>query len=98
MGFMSPDLPDVDRHSWQNLPRATRLQIVTRHWVDNGFGTPYAVYLLYLLKIAVYIAAQQYVMLSSRLVASISHAGYSVTIASSSPFPLAAGRKTLEAT
>ncbi|OSC40867.1 DUF3556 domain-containing protein [Mycobacterium decipiens] len=57
MGFMSPELPDVDHDTWPGLPRATRLQVVTRHWVEHGFGTPYAVYLLYLFKIAVYVAA-----------------------------------------
>ncbi|CAM2902598.1 hypothetical protein BST27_11120 [Mycobacterium intermedium] len=56
MGFMSPELPDVDRDSWPTLPRAERLKIVTRHWAEHGFGTPYAVYLLYLLKIALYVA------------------------------------------
>jgi hypothetical protein len=30
---------------------------VTRHWAEHGFGTPYAVYLLYLIKIALYVAA-----------------------------------------
>ncbi|MDC8992710.1 DUF3556 domain-containing protein [Mycobacterium marinum] len=57
MGFMSPDLPDVDHETWHTLPRATRLQVVTRHWAEHGFGTPYAVYLLYLLKIGIYVAA-----------------------------------------
>jgi hypothetical protein len=54
---MSPELPDVDPATWRATPRATRLQIVTRHWAEHGFGTPYAVYLLYLLKIALYVAA-----------------------------------------
>jgi len=57
MGFMSPELPDVDPDTWHAQPRATRLQIVTRHWAEHGFGTPYAVYLLYLFKIALYVAA-----------------------------------------
>jgi Transmembrane protein of unknown function (DUF3556) len=57
MGFMSPELPDADPDTWQTLSRATRLQIATRHWAEHGFGTPYAVYLLYLLKIGVYVAA-----------------------------------------
>ena len=56
MGFMSPDLPDVDPDTWLTLPRATRLQVVTRHWVEHGFGTPYGAYLLYLIKIGLYIA------------------------------------------
>jgi hypothetical protein len=56
MGFMSPELPDVDHDTWLTLPRAARLQIVTRHWVEHGFGTPYGAYLLYLVKIVLYIA------------------------------------------
>ncbi|OIN77942.1 DUF3556 domain-containing protein [Mycobacterium malmoense] len=56
MGFMSPELPDVDRDTWRTLPRAARLQVATRHWAEHGFGTPYAVYLLYLIKIALYVA------------------------------------------
>jgi hypothetical protein len=57
MGFITPELPDVDHDTWPTLPRAERLQVVTRHWAEHGFGTPYAIYLLYALKVAVYIAA-----------------------------------------
>jgi hypothetical protein len=57
MGFMKPDLPDVDHDTFLTLPRWQRLQTMTRHWVENGFGTPYAVYLLYVVKIAVYVAS-----------------------------------------
>ncbi|OBG30854.1 hypothetical protein A5672_01615 [Mycobacterium alsense] len=57
MGFMSPELPDADPDTWQAQSRATRLRIVTRHWAEHGFGTPYAVYLLYALKIGLYVAA-----------------------------------------
>lgn len=55
MGFMSPELPDVDYEAWATLPRATRLQVVNRHWVEHGFGTPYAAYVLYLVKMALYV-------------------------------------------
>lgn len=55
MGFITPELPNVDHDIWHRLPRATRLQVVTRHWVEHGFGTPYAIYLLYVLKIALYV-------------------------------------------
>jgi len=56
MGFIAPDLPDVNLETWRTLPRATRLQIVTRHWAEHGFGTPSAVNLLYVIKIAAYAA------------------------------------------
>jgi len=62
MGFMSPELPDVDHDTWAGLPRAERLQVLSRHWVEHGFGTPYAVYLLYVLKCAFYCVGAAYVI------------------------------------
>lgn len=57
MGFITPELPDVEKDTWPTLPWETRVQVCSRDWAEHGFGTPYAVYLLYLVKIAVYIAA-----------------------------------------
>src|ERR1700721_426999 len=56
MGFITPDLPDVDHETWDTLPAADRMQVVTRHWVEHGFGTPSAIYLLYVFKMAAYAA------------------------------------------
>jgi hypothetical protein len=57
MGFIAPELPDVGKDTWPTLPWGTRVQVCSRDWAEHGFGTPYAIYLLYLFKIAVYIAA-----------------------------------------
>ncbi|WP_310786008.1 DUF3556 domain-containing protein [Mycobacterium sp. Z3061] len=73
MGFISPDLPDVDHDTWLTLPRATRLQVVTRHWAENGFGTPYAVYLLYLIKIGLYVAAPAAIIALTPGLGGLSH-------------------------
>lgn len=75
MGFMSPELPDVDPHTWPTLPRAARLQVVTRHWAKHGFGTPYAVYLLYLLKIGLYVAAPAAIISLTPGLGGLSHIG-----------------------
>ncbi|MGB3486340.1 MAG: DUF3556 domain-containing protein [Mycobacterium sp.] len=56
MSFIKPNIPDVDTASWPSIPRWQRIQVMTRHWTENGFGTPYAVYLLYVVKIAAYLA------------------------------------------
>ncbi|HEY1841027.1 MAG TPA: DUF3556 domain-containing protein [Mycobacterium sp.] len=56
MGFITPDLPDVDPDTWHTLSAADRMQVVTRHWVEHGFGTPSAIYLLYVFKMAGYAA------------------------------------------
>jgi hypothetical protein len=55
MGIVSPNLPDLDVDAWRTLPRAERTKALQQHWTLNGFGTPYAIYLLYLLKIGLYI-------------------------------------------
>ncbi|MDR0345247.1 MAG: DUF3556 domain-containing protein [Nocardiopsaceae bacterium] len=54
---MQPDLPDLDYPSWRAQTRSQRVRTMVVHWADKGFGTPDAVYLLYILKIAGYIAA-----------------------------------------
>ncbi|MEB3068508.1 DUF3556 domain-containing protein [[Mycobacterium] vasticus] len=56
MGFIKPSVPDVDPETWRAAGWATRIQIVSRHWAEQGFGTPSGVYLIYLLKIAAYVA------------------------------------------
>ena len=55
MGIISPNLPDLDVDEWRALPRAERTKAMQQHWTQNGFGTPYAIYLLYLTKIGLYI-------------------------------------------
>lgn len=56
MGFIRPELPDVDVSTWQHEPRAEKLKTLSRHWVEHGFGSPTAVYLLYIAKAAFYVA------------------------------------------
>ena len=57
MSFTKPNLPPAaDPATWRLLPRQQRIQIMTRHWVENGFGTPSGVYVLYVVKIAAYLA------------------------------------------
>lgn len=55
MGFMKPELPDVDVATWQHEPRDEKLRTLTRHWVEYGFGSPQAVYLLYIVKALLYV-------------------------------------------
>lgn len=55
MGLISPTLPDVDIDEWRALPRAERTKVLVRHWAIFGFGTPKAIYLLYAVKIGMYI-------------------------------------------
>jgi hypothetical protein len=55
MGLIAPTLPDIDVDEWRARPRAERTQVLQKHWATRGFGTPYAVYLLYVVKIGLYV-------------------------------------------
>lgn len=55
MGFVRPSLPEVDVATWADLPLHDRIRAMVVDWAQSGFGTPDAVYLLYLLKIGLYV-------------------------------------------
>jgi hypothetical protein len=57
MGFVKPNLPDLDYDEWRARPRAERVRAMVVDWASAGFGTPDAVYLVYALKIVFYVAA-----------------------------------------
>ncbi|ULP45744.1 DUF3556 domain-containing protein [Mycolicibacter virginiensis] len=56
MGFIKPTVPDVDPETWRATPWPKRIQVCSRHWAEQGFGTPSGVYLIYLVKVAAYVA------------------------------------------
>jgi hypothetical protein len=56
VGFVKPRLPELDYQQWRTQPRMARTKPIVQHWGTVGFGTPDGVYLLYLAKIAGYVA------------------------------------------
>jgi Transmembrane protein of unknown function (DUF3556) len=55
MGFLQPSPPPFDLEEWKQRPFLTRLKANAQDWAVNGFGTPGAVYLLYIVKLAIYL-------------------------------------------
>ncbi|GAA1899388.1 hypothetical protein GCM10009736_79790 [Actinomadura bangladeshensis] len=55
MGFLQPDFPQFDRAEWQGGTRIERMRPLIRHLCEVGFGTPDVVYLLYTVKIGLYV-------------------------------------------
>jgi hypothetical protein len=55
MGFITPNLPTQDIAEWWTRPRAQRIRSLVLHWVENGYGTPVAVYFFYVVKIIGYV-------------------------------------------
>jgi hypothetical protein len=54
MGFFSPAEPPFEYKEWRRRPHLERIKACAQDWALNGFGTPYFVYLLYLVKLVLY--------------------------------------------
>src|ERR1700757_5293024 len=55
MGFLKPELPQVDMAEWSKGTRSEKIRPMARHWAEVGFGTPVALHLFYVVKICLYI-------------------------------------------
>jgi hypothetical protein len=55
MGFLKPDLPQIDMAEWSKGTRSEKIRPMARHWAEVGFGTPVALHLFYVVKIGLYI-------------------------------------------
>jgi hypothetical protein len=55
MGFLKPDLPQIDLAEWSKGTRSEKIRPMAMHWAEVGFGTPVALHLFYVVKIGLYI-------------------------------------------
>src|ERR1700761_4068804 len=55
MGFLKPQLPEIDIAEWSKGTRSEKIRPMARHWAEVGFGTPVIMHLFYVVKILVYI-------------------------------------------
>jgi Transmembrane protein of unknown function (DUF3556) len=51
MGFTTGDFPPVDPDMFLEKPFFDRIPILSRHWVEYGFGTPKMVHTIYIVKL-----------------------------------------------
>jgi len=54
VGFITPTPPPVDVAEWKSKPHLSRIKPLAQDWAINGFGTPTAIYLIYVLKLIVF--------------------------------------------
>jgi Transmembrane protein of unknown function (DUF3556) len=57
MGFVTPAPPPFDVDEWKTKPYLERLRMNCQDWAVNGFGSPGLVFLLYAVKLAIYLVA-----------------------------------------
>jgi Transmembrane protein of unknown function (DUF3556) len=54
MGLLDPAPPPFEVAEWRRLPHLQRIRPLAQDWALNGFGTPVAVYFLYVFKVLAY--------------------------------------------
>src|SRR5262245_11710217 len=54
MGLLDPTPPPFEIAEWQRRPHLERIKACAQDWALNGFGTPVAVYFLYVVKLILY--------------------------------------------
>ncbi|HEX6782735.1 MAG TPA: DUF3556 domain-containing protein [Solirubrobacterales bacterium] len=54
MGLLDPAPPPFEVSEWRRLSHLERIKPLAQDWALNGFGTPVAVYFLYVLKVLAY--------------------------------------------
>jgi hypothetical protein len=57
MALLNPVPPPYDIREWQNKPFPERVKMVCQSWALQGYGTPWPIYIVYLLKIGFYVWA-----------------------------------------
>jgi len=65
MGFLQPNLPEVDHDVWDHQTRAERIVPMARHFARHGFGTPDVMVLFYFVKIVLYVLVGWLLVLSA---------------------------------
>src|SRR5690348_4185818 len=76
MGFLAPRPPPFDDlAAWEAKPHHERIKPLAQDWALNGFGTPYAVYLLYVVKLVVFVLAAIAVVGTTAGLGGFSHLG-----------------------
>ncbi|ETW24704.1 DUF3556 domain-containing protein [Mycobacterium gastri] len=66
MGFLKPELPQVDIPEWSKGTRSEKIRPMARHWAEVGFGTPVALHLFYVVKVGLYVLGGWLVVLSTK--------------------------------
>ncbi len=55
MGLLDPTPPPYDIGEWQQKPFPERVRMVCQSWALQGYGTPWPIYIVYILKIVFYV-------------------------------------------
>ncbi len=55
MPILKPVLPPYDIGEWQRKPFPERVKMVCQSWALQGYGTPWPIYIVYVLKVAFYV-------------------------------------------
>lgn len=55
MGFLKADAPDIDYPTWRQGSRSERIKPLVCHIAERGMGNPDVLYVVYALKIVLFV-------------------------------------------
>ena len=55
MSLLHPIMPPYDIGEWEKKPWPERVKMICQAWATQGYGTPWPIYIVYIVKIAFYI-------------------------------------------
>lgn len=56
MGYKTADMPPVDPAEYGSIPFLDRMKLLAVHWCEYGFGGPKQIHMMYIKKLALYVA------------------------------------------
>ncbi len=62
MGFINPAPVPFDVEEWKKKPHLERVKPLAQDWAANGFGTPYAIHVLYIVKLVLFTLAAYWII------------------------------------
>jgi hypothetical protein len=54
MGFLVGTVPEVDPETFMDQPYLERTKVLSRFWIENGFGSPKVIMVMYIAKLALF--------------------------------------------
>jgi hypothetical protein len=76
MSFLQPAPPPFDLEKWRSKPYLARLEANCQDWAVNGFGPPDVVFLLYAVKLVIYIVGAAAVISTTPGLGGLSDIGH----------------------
>jgi Transmembrane protein of unknown function (DUF3556) len=65
MGLITADFPPIEPDRLYDMPYLERIKVLSRHWVEHGFGAPKITHVIYIAKLIIFYAGGGFLIAST---------------------------------